>query len=1259
MAQIDLVEPYDDNESFSTESKASKKEKEKEPSLKYHKLFRFATTLDKLCIAFGIICSIISGAGQPYMLILFGDVTGAVVTYATNLYNESLTTSDWEGLNDILYSEVQRFAVINALIGLVTVVTTYLAGISFAYSATRQVFRIRQAFLEKTLNQDVGWYDVHQTGDFASTFTDNIAKIEDGIGEKIGLFVFFESTFVVGVIMALFLGWKLALVCIVSLPLSTLVMGLIAWLSTKFSKQEMESYGAAGAVAEEVLSSVRTVVAFDGQQKELDRYNEHIIKAEKNNIRKSFFTSLSNGFLWFFTFGNIALAFWYGVTLVIEESGLPPDQITYTPGNMISVFFATLTATWNFGMGTPFLDTFGSACGAAHKVFNILDSEPIINKSKQRGIKPRAFKSEITFENVHFNYPSRPDVKILQGFNLKIKHGETVALVGSSGCGKSTCIQLIQRFYDAASGKVLLDNHNLKDLNLTWLRNKIGVVGQEPALFATTIEENIRYGRLNANYTDIEKAAIKANAHKFILSLPHGYQTVIGERGAQLSGGQKQRIAIARALVKNPDILLLDEATSALDTTSEAEVQESLDSISGECTTIIVAHRLSTIRKANRIILVSQGKVVEEGSHGELMELKGEYFNLVNSNKVDETHDIKDEHVRERTTSLSNQSQTSNDNDLVKESEVVFEDETSEGSLWKILKMNSPEWFLIVIGCLASIVGGACLPVYSLVFGDIVGVLSFKDNDRMESDANVYVLYFLTIGIVSGVGLFLQMFAFGVAGEKLTLRIRHKTFASMLNQEMAWYDRKENGVGALCAQLSGDAAKVQGAAGVRIGAILNSMSTFILSCTFALFYDWKLALVFLSFAPLILFSIWFERKTITGDAKQNQKVLERSSKIAVEAIGNIRTVVSLGCEKVFYDQYVNELAPYQKMSKKKSHYRGLVLGLARSLMLFAYSAGMTYGAQLIVSREQEYANVFKVAEAVITGSWSIGNALSFSPNFAQGLSASGRIFSLLERIPLIRSINVASSNLWAKSNIDYFQIFFSYPTRPSVSVLNGLDLSIMEGKTVALVGSSGCGKSTIVQLLERFYDPGYGEISVDGDDTRTIDLKCLRSQIGIVSQEPNLFDRTIAQNIAYGANDRKVPMEEIIEAAKAANIHNFINSLPLKYETRLGSKGTQLSGGQKQRIAIARALVRNPRILLLDEATSALDNESEKIVQEALDNAKQGRTCITIAHRLTTIKDADVICVLSGGKVAEMGKHPELLAKKGLYYKFYKLQSGH
>ncbi|CAH1967884.1 unnamed protein product [Acanthoscelides obtectus] len=1170
----------------------STEKKQRVGSIPYYRLFQFSTALDKFCIILACLCATLCGAINPIVMILFGEVTGAIVDYAET-FDESLPEQEKARLNDTLWRETQRFAIISAVVGFIMVVATYVYTVLFGYSSTNQILKMRKTLFEKILNQDIEWFDKNQSGEFTTTITQNISKIEDGIGEKIGIFIFFEATFVSGIVMALVNGWKLALVCMVSLPLSSAIMSFITWISTKLSKEEMESYATAGAIAEEVLSSIRTVVAFDGQGKEIQRYNEQLVKAKNNNVKRIMFNALSNGLLWFFVYACYALSFWYGVGLILHDKYLPPDQQVYTAGNMTAVFFATIVATWNFGMGTPFLETFGAAKGAAQKVFDVLDSEPIINKKTKNGRKPAKFKSNISFNNVYFSYPSRPDVKVLKGFNLRINYGETVALVGNSGCGKSTCIQLLQRFYDPQVGGIFIDNISIKDMNLTWLRSRMAVVSQEPALFATTIAENIRYGKLDATQREIEEAAKKANAHKFIINLPNGYQTLIGERGAQLSGGQKQRIAIARALVRKPDILLLDEATSALDTTSEAEVQSALDAISGQCTTIIVAHRLSTIRNANVIVFVADGKVVEKGSHAELMAAKGAYHKLVSSQNITDTSEDQDNPKLERTLSLSNKSYSC-DNEDNEELEEDSEEQMSKGVLGKVIKLNQREWYATFIGCLSSIITGASLPVYGVVFGGLLGVLAYDDDAVVRQESNMYCFYFLLLGIITGITTFTQMFFFGFAGERLTLRIRRKTFHAMLKQEMAWYDKKQHSVGALCAKLSGDAASVQGAAGVQIGALLNFISTLLISCIFSLYKNWKLALLLLSFAPLILFSIYFEQKSLQSDAKKNQSMLEKSSKITVEAISNIRTVVSLGCEKVFQDLYFKELLPYQKTAERKAHFRGIVLGMARSLLLFAYAAALTYGAVVIMNKELDHGTFFQVTEVVIVGSWSIGNALSFSPNFHKGLVAASKIFSLLERVPLIRNISNPLKTTWENDNVEYTQVYFSYPTRSSVSVLNSLNLFVPKGKTVALVGASGCGKSTIIQLLERFYDPCYGEITVDDVDIKLMELRKLRSQIGIVSQEPNLFDKTIAENIDYGANHRKVSMEEIISAAKSANIHQFIMSLPQGYETRLGTKGAQLSGGQKQRIAIARALVRNPKILLLDEATSALDNESEK-----------------------------------------------------------------
>ncbi|KAI4456368.1 atp-binding cassette sub-family b [Holotrichia oblita] len=1243
---------FQESEHTTKKNKNDTKSGDQLKRVSYFNLYRYSTLRDKFMIFIAVACALAAGVGIPLVMIFFGNVTGSIVTFAVQLQNmpDGMDTTDIENdLMDVVISFVVNCFIVAGSIFLLTYVSITL----FSITCTNQICKIRALFMKHVLNQDVGWYDVNQTGDFTSRITDDILKIEEGIGDKVSTCCFFISTFVSGVAVAFSYGWELALICLISFPVNTIALGVIAWLTTKFSLREMESYGSAGAIAEEVLGAIKTVMAFGGQQKEIDRYKVHLQTACKNNITRALLTGISNGVMWFVMFASYALSFYYGIGLIIDERDLPLDQQTYNAGTMITVFFSVLMAMFTLTQCMPYFQIFGTSQGAAAKIFSVIDHQPEINLSRGKGVKIENCKGRIKFEDVHFNYPARKDVPILKGVNLEINPGDTVALVGSSGCGKSTCIQLLQRFYDPINGRVTIDGEDIKNLDLDWYRSKIGVVGQEPVLFAMTIAENIKFGNKAATEKDIISAAKKANAHNFISTLPDGYRTLVGDRGSQLSGGQKQRIAIARALVREPTILLLDEATSALDTHSEALVQEAIDSISKDCTTIIIAHRLSTIRNANKIIVFSEGQIVETGTHDELMALKSAYYNLVVTQISGS--DLERDGLQ-RTNSYAEEENI--EQIFTKDtSDIVEEEVTNWSAIFNVLALNKPEWWQIILGAIGAAVSGAAMPVYAIIFGDVMGVFAYPNPEDIRREGNKYSLYFLLIGIACGTAMFFQWYMIGIAGEKLTKRVRALLFETVLRQEPAWFDDKQNSVGAVCAKLSSDGANIQGASGHPVIVALNSISTLLIAITISLIIEWRLALASMSFMPLIFLGTYFETSYLQGGGNGGDKhALENSAKIAVDAIGNIRTVASLGCEETFYTLYTTELLPVYKKAKRAAHIRGFLLGLSRSLMNIAYVIAFWYGGSLIVNEKLDYSKVFQVSEALITAAWSVGNVMAFSPNFQKGIIAANKMFKLMKREPKIKDDANSTYTSWPRGDITYKEVVFKYPTRPNTTILDSLDLFVTQGKTIALVGPSGCGKSTIIQLLQRFYDPDSGTASIDDINLKNIKVTALRSHLGIVSQEPNLFDRTIEENIAYGDNQRVVTQAEIIEAAKNANIHSFISSLPLGYNTRLGERGTQLSGGQKQRVAIARALVRNPNILLLDEATSALDMESEKIVQEALDKAKLGRTCITIAHRLTTIQDADIICVLNKGKIVEQGSHSELLGLKGLYHKLYTMQ---
>ncbi|XP_051171698.1 ATP-dependent translocase ABCB1 [Leptopilina boulardi] len=1234
---------------------------EKLTSVPLFKLFRYATKWETFLMIIGIICSIGSGLCVPSNIFIFGDLVGSMVK--AEMMKEIIeigingTTNATENMMNSIMDTVTKFAMGNSIIGLVMLIFTYISVMLFNYTSQKQTFRVRTTYLRSILHQDISWYDVMQSGDVSSRLTEDIIKFEDGIGEKVVMFLHNVFAFLGCVGLAFYNGWELTLVCVVAFPIMVLILIGIAKATARMTRKEVEIYAIAGAIAEEVIASFRTVIAFGGQQSELERYKTNLQKTYKTNIKKGFLAGVGFGLVWFFIYASYALSFWYGVTLILKYRDLPLAEQTYTAETMVIVFFSVMMGSINMGASSPFMEAFGISKAAAANVFSIIERKPIIDSMSSEGLKPTDIEGVIEFKNVSFKYPSRKEVTVLENLSFTVNKGQTVALVGSSGCGKSTCIQLIQRFYDPSRGKILIGGYDLKELNPKWFRNNLGIVGQEPVLFDTTVAENIRYGNMNASTEQIVSAAKEANAHDFIMKLPNKYDTLVGERGAQISGGQKQRIAIARAIIRNPSILLLDEATSALDTGSEAKVQAALDMANQGRTTIIVAHRLTTIRGADKIIVLSNGKTVEEGTHDYLMSLNGHYYSLVTAQVSDFSETINEE-LRKINDNEKNDDDEDSVNVMSKNSNEDTCNSIKKVSIMKILELNQQEWPYILPACLTSIIVGCSMPLFAILFGDVIGILSGPDAEEVRSQINKYCAWFVAAGIVIGVSNFAQIFLFSISSECLTMRLRGLTFEAMLKQEVGWFDQPSNGTGALCSKLSTESAAVQGASGQRIGLTFQSISTIILSIILSIYYEWRLGLVGMSFIPFILVVTYLQGLLYANETFNYHQSLETSTKIAVDAVSNIRTVVGLGIEDNMYKSYLHAMEPSLKVAKRNTHYRGLVFGLARSIIYFAYATCMYYGGYLIKHSNLYYANVFKVSQALIMGTVMVANASAFAPNVQKGLLAASNIISLLERVPKVQDLKNAEEIAENSEGIvKYEDIKFEYPTRPGIRVLNGLNLLVSSGKTIALIGSSGCGKSTLIQLLERFYDPFSGVVKFADKNIATVKQASLRMQLGLVSQEPTLFARTIAENIAYGDNTRQVPLTEIIDAAKKANIHHFIASLPLGYETKLGDRGTQLSGGQKQRIAIARALIRNPQILLLDEATSALDTESEKIVQAALDEAKEGRTCILIAHRLSTVENADKICVINSGVIAECGTHKELIEKKGFYYELLCLQN--
>eukprot|EP00741_Cyanophora_paradoxa_P008173 tig00000025_g7909.t2 len=885
---LNFVEPPPTLAEPAKEEKDAKKKPDPKKMVPFMQLLlRFATPMDKFIMLMGTIGAVINGAALPAFSIVFGEMMN------------SLNSSS-------IQEQVAKFSVIFVLIGVAVAVASWLETGLWMVNAERQSRRIRAALLRAMLRQEVAWFDSHKPGELSSRINADVKLIQDAIGEKVGVVIHHSSTFFAGIIVGLVKGWHLALVIMGAMP----ILGIAGAIMTKFITEASQSgqgaYAKAGDVADEVVTSVRTVVSFTGEEREEKRYAGNLEQARAHGVKKGVSAGLSVGFMMLTIFCSYGLAFWFGSWLILNKVTNSATGQPYTGGDIVTVFFAIIMGAFGIGQASPSFPAFADGRGAAFVIFGICDRASAIDSFDPRGETLPSLSGDIELRDVRFTYPTRADVPILRGASLSVRQGETVALVGHSGCGKSTCIQLILRYYDPAAGTVTVDGRDLKQLNVRWWRSQIGLVGQEPVLFATSIRENIKMGKQDATDEEIVAACKAANAHDFISKMPKGYDTYVGDIGAQLSGGQKQRIAIARALIKNPRILLLDEATSALDNVSERVVQEALDRLMKGRTTIVIAHRLSTIQKADRIYVFDAGVVAESGTHEALMARGGLYADLVHaqSGKHEEERDARamggeappdpDALAPARRSSVRHSTEqqqqhahglfhrhghgqageggaeaagaaaSSEEGSLKgkkggkKKGRPADSDEGKVEVPWgRVLGMAGHHWYLIVLGILSALGNGAVFPVFSIIFSEILAVFykpylpNPPPQSETESEARFWALMFVVLGGAMFLFNFLQLTAFNVTGEHLTFHIRVQTFRAILRQNIGWFDDEKNSARIVTTNLQTDASLVQGATTARMGMMAQTASTLICGIVIAFVSGWKLALVVLSVAPLI------------------------------------------------------------------------------------------------------------------------------------------------------------------------------------------------------------------------------------------------------------------------------------------------------------------------------------------------------------------------------------------------------------------------
>ena len=1135
-----------------------------------------------------------------------------------------------------------------------------------------------------------------ETGQIVSRSSSDINMVSQliGMGPMLAgtILLFFSS-----IVAMLFLSPELTLVGLAVGP-GLLVVNVLArrrlFPATWDAQQKT---GALAGVVESAVTGVRVVKGFGQEAQEVDKLDRAATSLFAARLRSVRLTARYNP-----TLGAIPTIGQIGILALGGWMALH-GQIT------IGTFFAFSSYLASFVGPVRMLSTlitFGQQVRAsAIRVFEVIDSKPDIKDKPGAPDLPHE-ALDVEFTDVTFGYiPSEP---VLRGFDLKVRHGETMAVIGTSGSGKSTLAMLLPRFYDPQIGAVRIGGQDLREVTTESARKSIGLVMEEAFLFSDSVHANIAYGAPNATDEQVRAAARAAEADRFIEQLPKGYDTVVGEQGLTLSGGQRQRVALARALLTDPQILLLDDATSAVDAATEAEIHATLHRVMENRTTLLIAHRRSTLQLADRIAVLDHGRLVAVGTAEELerdcalyrllLSGPGEDAEGVDAGELPVDHEASQ--VGGVTVALWNREELPAFNDSARAAQAAANRVPTGGGGGGGGGAGGGRGLIAAVPATPELLARvAALPpakdvpnvdeteirkadyefslkrllrpfLVLLVFGllleaaDAIASLAIPALIRTGVDQGIQGAAYHVIGTMAiiGGGLVvadwivesIQTMVTGRTGERLLYSLRMKTFAHMQRLGLDFYEKEM--AGRLMTRMTTDIDALSSFLQNGVSTTIISILTFFGIAVALVVVDWRMSLVVFAVVPLLIIAtVIFKRRSAIAYNEARDRISAVNADLQ-ENVAGMRVTQAFRREGVNRDRYAGKTDAYRVSRLRAQRYIATYFPFVQLLADLTAAFAIVYGAHLIHQGALSAGALIAYLLYVDMFFSPVQSLSQVFDSYQQASVGLRRIRELLRTRTNTPEVEQPKPVTGLTGLIEFKDVRFGYTPDAAPALGDaaggGVDVVIDPGTTVALVGETGAGKSTMVKMVARYYDPTQGEIRVDGVDLRQFELSGYRGRLGVVPQEAYLFPGTVADAIAYGRPD--ATDAEIEAAARAVGAHEMIAKLSGGYLHQVGERGRSLSAGQRQLLALARAYLVDPDILLLDEATAALDLASEAAVTRAMDEVSRARTTLVVAHRLTTAARADRILVLDGGMIVEDGAHDDLLAAEGPYARLWR-----